>query len=91
MGKSHVIRNAVSSILVDPWDVHQEARGHADQGLTRPCMEPIKHCTIDQGWELPGPDAEFVSNGAEAEHHMQVFPDLVNEEVPTILGGVYQA
>ncbi len=91
MRKGHVVCDAVPAILIDPWDVHQETRGHTDECLPRPCVEPVKDGAVDQGRELSSPDAEFVAHGTEAQNHMQEPPDLVDEEVPAVLGCVNQA
>ena len=90
MREGHVIGNAVPSILINAGDIHQEAGCHADQSLSRPCVKPVKHCAVDEGWKLASPDAEFVAHRAEAQHHMQVSANLVDEEVPAVLGGVDQ-
>ena len=91
MCKGHVVCNAVSSILIDAWDVHQEAGCHADQSLPRPGVEPVEHRAVDQCWELTGPDAELVPHRAEAQHDMQKLADFVDEEVPAVLWRVNQA
>jgi len=72
----HVLGHASPNVVRHIRYISQEALCHAEQCLMRPAVEPVKLCAVDQGRELAGPDTELVADRAEAEHHMQVAPDL---------------
>jgi len=44
-------------------------------------VEPINRGGVDQTWEHTRSETESITNGREAESHVQVSADLVDEEV----------
>ena len=44
--------------------------------LLGPCMKVVICQAADQGWELARPHLDFLADRAEAQHHVQVAPDL---------------
>lgn len=48
-------------------------------------MEPIDDSVVDQGRELLGSVSEGVSNRGEAESHMEVLSDTIDEELPGVV------
>lgn len=72
----HELGHACPHIVGDIRHVGQEPLCHAEQCLMRPAMEPIQLGAVDKGRELTGPDAELVTHRAEAQHNVQVAPDL---------------
>ena len=84
MSKCHVVGNVLTGVCLNGGDVHQEAGGHADQGLGWPGVEPVKGCAVDQGRELASPDAELVAHRAETEDHMQELPHLSQQAMRVV-------
>jgi hypothetical protein len=76
MGIGHVQRYTLAGIIFDGWDIGQEALGHTDEGIRWPPMEPVKLSAVHQSWELTSTHSELVPHWAEAQHHMQILPNL---------------
>jgi hypothetical protein len=51
-------------------------------------MEPINGRGVDESWELTSTESESITNRGEAETHVEVLTDLVNEEVHEVLWSV---
>ena len=91
MGEGHVVGDVLADLCLDVGNVLEETRGHTDQGLMRPGVEPVEDSAVHQPGELARTDAELVSHRAEAQGEVEVLTDLVDEEVPAILRSVNDA
>ena len=48
-------------------------------------MEPVDACAVDQCRELATTNSQCGANWREAKNDLQLLPDSVDEELPTIL------
>eukprot|EP00982_Pelagococcus_subviridis_P002511 19187-Pelagococcus_subviridis.AAC.2 len=70
--------------LVDVRDVREEPPGDGDERLVRPRLEPVDDGAVDERGEVSRAHAEFVADGGEAQAHVQVLANLVDEKVPQV-------
>lgn len=49
----------------------QEAQADRLQSLSRPFMEPVYHCTIHNGWELPTANSQLISHRGKTKSNLR--------------------
>lgn len=59
-----------------------ETLSDSDQGFFRPWEEPIDSTFIEKSWEFLGSFSEFITNGREAKHNMEVISNSFDEIFP---------
>ena len=83
-----ILRTYIGAAVQTHWDeldFREEARADRDERLFRPLVEPVDGRAVDDGGELPPTHAEGGANGGEAQHHLELPADAVNEEAPAVL------
>jgi hypothetical protein len=87
----HESHHTLSDCVVAQLVLLQEPGGHVVQGLLRPREEPVDDGAVHQRWELTGSAPQGLTHGREAQRHVQVLLDLVDEVVPAVIPGVLLA
>lgn len=47
---------------LNPLYFFNEVPADGDESLLWPCMKPVNSCVVNYGWELPGSNAQSVTN-----------------------------
>lgn len=91
MDKGHMVGNCCTDLLGGELDLGEEPLSDTDQGIPRPGMEPIDRGRTNQGGEFTCAETECVTDGREAETHVEVLLHLVDEEVLQAFGSIENA
>ena len=86
-----VVLQVLQQLGLDLGNLREESTGDGDERLVRPRLEPVDDGAVDERGEVPRADPELVTDGREAEAHVQVLPHLVQEEIPQVLRRVQDA
>jgi len=78
----------VTNFIRGELNLSEESCSHVDQGVSWPFVEPIHGCTVDDSWEHSCPESEGIANWGEAETKMEIFPNLVEEEIEELIWSI---
>ena len=84
-GVGHELADGLTDLGSRHLGLLQELRGHGEQSLLGPWMEPVNDCAVDESRELLGSVSEGVTDGREAERHVKVLADAIEEELPAVV------
>ena len=75
-----MIGNSYLNLFCRELNLAEESVCDTDKSISWPVEEIIDRCGADQCWELTGTESEHVTNGREAETHVEIPPYFVDEE-----------
>ena len=58
-----MVRNSFSDLVRWEFDLGEEPIGDANEGISRPGMEPIDGRAVDESGELSGTESEGITDG----------------------------
>ena len=88
MNFTHVMGNIFFGVVLDTFEIVDEALCNSNKCITWPRMEKVYGRAIDQARETPGTNAECIPNGGETENNMKIFADTRDEKLSQCLGRI---
>ena len=85
MDVRHELTDGISDLHRNGVLLVEELGRHRHEGFLRPLVEPVNAGAVHHSRELSASDPESAAHRRETQHHLQLFPHSVYEELPAVL------
>lgn len=85
--EGHEFNNSFTNFIITKINRFKERLGDIEKSLIRPRLEPIDNSTVNEGRELTS-TTTHITNRGEANGHVEILLDLVNEPIPTVFTSI---